>query len=292
MNVGDELFGDKPGAAPANSNENPGAAISQSTGEGDGALTPAVAEPNPQAAPPAAERNSPPPGFVPIDVLLRTRDEGNAAKARLRELEAIQAERERKERERAEAANDEEPDIFADPQGHRAWREQREAERLQNLRNELAAERMQERLEESEEKWSEKLGDDGWSKLNEWITTLPPNAIEHFKRQRDPYGAANKAFADQQKRATAETTREKLGGKSLEEFLEEQKQAWLAAQGQGKPQAQSAPKPEPVRAPNGQFTSPPAQQRRSAPSLAGITGSPAAAPAKSGPTSALDGLYS
>lgn len=288
MSVLDEKFEDKSGEAAAPQS---GAPSDQSTGEaGTPAATPAS---EPAAAPPAAERRAPD-GYVPIDVLLRTRDEGNAAKARLRELEAREAERERKRTEAAEKAANTAPDKFAEPELYDEWMLAQQQQGIASFQEQLEAQRIADRLEDSEEKWTEKLGDDKWRELNEWIAALPENARDHFTRQRDPYGAANKAFAEQQRRERAASVMEKLGDKDLDAYLEEQRAAWIAEHGQ--PAAHSAPhaaSAERPRAPDGKFapSSQPAP-RRSAPSLANVSAAPAAATPSHSGGSALDQRYS
>ncbi len=289
MSVLDEKFEDKSGEAAAA----PGGAPSdQSTGEGGPAAAPAVLDPA-AAAPPAAERRAPD-GYVPIDVLLRTRDEGNAAKARLRELEAREAERERKRQEAAEKAANTAPDMFADPEGYDAWLREQQQGMLATFEERLEAQRMADRLEDSTEKWQDKLGEEGWGALNQWIETLPDNAKRHFEKQRDPYGVAHKAFDEQKRRERAASVMEKLGDKDLDAYLEEQRAAWIAEHGQPAaqvaPQAASAERP---RAPDGKFapTTQPAP-RRSAPSLASVSAAPAAASPSHSGGSALDQRYS
>lgn len=296
MNVGEELFGDQP--------KEPAAAAApeaKPTGGGEGAPAQVAPEPNP-AAPPAAERNSDE-NVIPRNVSLRWRDERNSVRRENEELRRRLEALSKPQRPEDGKPSTTAPDMFADPEAYEKYTMDRVDQIVGERVQAIQVERIAERLEGSEEKWSEKLGPEKWAELNRWIAGeededgnvvggISQKAMNYFLSQRDPYGAAYKVFSDQQKAQRASSVMERLGEKDLDALIEEEVQKRLAANGQGQGGAKPAPKPDQNRAPNGQFAPQSAPQRRSAPSLAGITGSPAAAPAKPGPTSALDGLYS
>lgn len=208
---------------------------------------------------------------VPFAALLDERDKRKAAEAEAKELKAWRADQERKARETELTA----PDMFADPKGFNAFIEKRIVEATQAVRSEAQQTIIDDRLEASEEKWTEKLEGEQWRDLNEWIAQRPPEWHQDLMTKRDPYGQAWRQFEGIKKAEQARAVSERLGGKDLDAFLNEQKQAWLAEHGQA-PQADAddpEPAPAPVRAPDGRFA-PSQPPKRSAPSLAAVNGAP------------------
>lgn len=234
---------------------------------------PAPETPAPVVAEPAAQ--APQDHSVPLNVLLRTREEFGGklsqAEQRAQAAERKLADIERREREAAAQM----PDPLEDTQGFLQWQKTRDAERETRLRQEFQGALLKDRLESSEDKWSEKLGDEKFAKLRQWITTWPDAVHDRAERERDPYGWAWREFEKIEKAKFAETVEQKLGGKTLEERIAEA-EAQAVATARATWEAEHGPPSEPdasvARAPNGQFASPPPKQRHQPVPLAAIDG--------------------
>lgn len=239
---------------------------------------------------PAPSAEAQPIRTVPLEVLLRTREEG-ARRAQQLEADLAEArrwieERERQERELQAQA----PDIFADPVAYRDWmREQARADAQRQIEP-LMQQLREINLRNSELNARVSLGPDRWNALNDWIRKQPREWHKDIAQEWDPYAAAWEDY-------TRASTFERLGDKSLDEFVEAEVARRLQERGAAAaPIAPEQPAPrrqEQPRAPNGQYASAPPQsapQRRpSAPSLNSVNG--ASAPGASvAPGSALDGL--
>lgn len=281
----DELFEDGAtnDAAPAA----PEVAVSP---QSEPVVTPAPEAPAPQAAPAQqAPTQQPVERSVPLPVLLDERDKRKQFEAQARELQAQLDEVNRK-REEAESQI---PNVLEDPNGyHKAVMlraRQFASEEAQRIAQEQVRQALaKDRIENSAERWSEKLGEAAFRKLYEWTATMPPQWVRWAENQRDPFGAAHKEWDRQQKAKQAEEWGQKIGDKSLDDYIAEQVAAKLAeAQAAAAANAQDRPRNE-----RGQFapsTSPEPQRQHRPKSLNEMNGAAVVAP--SAPGSALDELY-
>lgn len=257
-------------------------------------IAPAAASPvvtTEPAAPPVPAPTEPRSAdSVPLHVLLRQREEFGgkltAAEQRARELEAQLEEFQRK-REEAEAKA---PDMLIDPDGYHRWAMQQARELARAEAEEIAETRiqnalMQDRLARSVSAWQDKLGPDEWVKFNDWVAKAPPQFQNRARAQYDPYGYAHKEYQRQQKLAKATELEQKLGGKSLDEVIEERVAAKLA-------EMQAASPQDRVRNERGQFVPSSTQepQRHRPKGLHEMNGAAVISDqAQGGPV--LDGLY-
>jgi len=205
-------------------------------------------------------------------VLLRTREELGGkltqAEQRARDAEARLAEIDRQQRE----ANAQIPDVFEDPQANQRYWANRIRTVEQQFSRTLDESLTAERLANSEDKWSDKLGEEKFGRLIGWVKTWPKETHLHAMKQRDPYGWAWKQFEQIDTATRAKPIMERLGDRDLDAYIEEQVAARIA-------NAQAQPAEEPIpgqpRASNGQFASTSTQQRHQPPSLATVNGAPA-----------------
>ena len=250
--IDDELFPD--------SASEPASAEPQAQPSGE----PAPASPPTQATPSPGEAQ--PTHSVPLDVLLRTREEYGerlrTVQSEAQQLRAWKEEQDRLARERAQQR----PDLFKDPDGYDAWNERRLNETVAQVDQRWSERFIDMNVSVSERLWRRELGEK-WGSLNEWINQQDPRWVAQMRQTDDPYGNAWEVFDRQQKAQAVQSVAERLGGKSLDEYIEEQ----LAQRMAGGMQQQ----PGQPRAPDGKFQpkpSQPAQPRPSAPSLATVNG--------------------
>lgn len=279
--VGEELYGDvivSDGEAPAAPAPEP-VSPAPASQVAESVVTPPPASVEPRAV-----------DSVPLHVLLRTREEFGgkltAAEQRARELEARLQEFERqREEEQAQV-----PDMLIDPNGYHRWSMQQARELARIEAEEIAEARIQaalvqDRLFRSKNAWEEKLGPEEWAKFNDWVAKAPPQFQQSARGQYDPYGFAHKEYARQQKLAKATELEQRLGGKSLDEVIEERVAAKLAEM---QAAAQQSDRPRNER---GRFapSSAQEQQRHRPKSLHEMNGAAVIADQTLGPV--LDGLY-
>jgi hypothetical protein len=266
-----------------------------------------VVTPEPQAAPqepapseaapasPAAPTAEPQDHSIPLNVLLRTREE-LGGKLTATEQRALAAERKLAEieRQRQEAAA-QAPDILDDPQAYIEWAERRQRE---IVRREVAAVQAQQAKAVetiSRNMMLRHLGQEKFGELEKFIQAAPDRAHAVALKEADPYGWFYERFEQAQKARKAEEAAKQLNGKSVEEIVAERLAAerakWEAEHGGGQPQPQAA-RPADTRQRNadGTFAPTPEPQRHRPKSLTDLNG--AAIAAQSAPGHALDGLIS
>lgn len=227
---------------------------------------------------------------VPLNVLLRTREEfgGKLTQAEQRYIAAERklAEIERRRQEAAAQA----PDILEDPQGYIEWAERRQRE---ITRREVAAVQAQQAKTVetiSRTMMSRHLGPEKFGELEKFIQAAPDQAHAVALKEADPYGWFYEKFEQAQKARKAQDAAkqlESLGGKSLEEVISERVAAALAGQVQ-QPVAPIAT-PAAPRNPDGTFAPQPTQ-RHTPESLAAVNGA-AAVYSNGASGSALEELY-
>ena len=206
--------------------------------------------------------------MAPVKALLDERDRRQAAERRAAELEAWRAEQLRKKHERAAQV----PNLLDDPEGYHAYVEDRFKALTGGMSSRIEQARLADRLDYSEDKWRDKVGDEEFQKLYKFAGSAPDHIRRGWEKQRDPYGAAKRDFDRIQKAKQAEEIASKLGGEDLEAFIAKQVEARLAAQ---TPAAPAAPeRPAQPRAEDGKFA-PSNPSPRIAPSLATVNGAPA-----------------
>lgn len=214
-----------------------------------------------------------------IKALQDEREKRQAKEAEAAELRAWRAEQERRRQEAARQA----PPLLEDPEAWEQWALSRARELARKEAQQIAQRQVQdilleERVASSEEKWREKLGGE-WDQFLGWVQKAPQQFHDAAFRNRDPYGWAHQEYERQKRLHRATELEQKLSGKSLDDYIQEQVQAKLA-----EAQAQ-APQGQP-RTPQGQFaapeTPPKKPQRHTPPSVANINGSAAARPGRGG----------
>lgn len=279
----DELFED--GAA---NDAAPAASEVAVSPQSEPVIAPAPEAPAPQAAPvQQAPTQQPVERSVPLPVLLDERDKRKQYEAQARELQAQLDELNRK-REEAESQL---PNVLDDPDGYhqavmRQARQFASAEAQRIAREQVQRAIAEDRLVRSEEHWRQQLGDK-WGEFNAWLEKAPQNFHNAAMGQRDPYGFAKAEFDRQQKLRRAEEWGQKIGDKSLDDYIAEQVAAKLAeTQAVAAANAQDRPRNE-----RGQFapSTSPEPQRHRPKSLNEMNGAAVVAP--SAPGSALDELY-
>lgn len=231
-------------------------------------VTPAPVAP---AAPPAARNDE---VRVPINALLSEREARKAAEARANELQRRHDEIARQEAETKAKL----PDPLVDTDEFVRGLREEVHNQVSAVRTEAQRAIIAERVSYSEEKWTEKLGDEKWQAMNAWLREQPPQFKDHLKFQHDPYAAAHSSWIKA-------TTIERLGDRDLDAWFEEQAAARgyaPASQVIAQPEAQPAPAQSPPPPP------PQAPPRRAAPSLADVVGSTASSDM---PLSGYDALF-
>lgn len=224
--------------------------------------------------------------MAPVRALLDEREKRRAAEARAAQLEAWRAEQERKRQEAQAQA----PNLLEDPEGYHAYWENRHKELERGFNQRLSTTLMRERIETSQERWTEKLGEDGFKELYAWSATMPPQWVKWAESQRDPFGVAYKEFEKQKKAKQAEELIAQTGGKSIDEIVAERVAAELAKHNSA-PASQPAPAASAQpRTETGQFAPNPQPTQRHRPeSLAKLNGS-TVHKGSTPPGSALEGL--
>lgn len=240
----------------------------------EAAPEPSVQEPVAAEPTPAAVTQAPAPApaadpMAPVKALLEERDRRQAAEREAAALRAWRADQERKAKEaRAQA-----PNMLDDPDGYHEWiMEQRRLDR-EALEQRFERARVDDRLQTSRELIEDQLPEDEFKKLCAFIDTRPQQWHAHAERQAHPYRWALKQMRESEKAKRSEEVLSKLGEKSLEELIEEQVAARLAAQQAAAPAAPETPGQP--RGPDGKFASPSTATRHQPPSLAVVSGAPA-----------------
>lgn len=244
--------------------------------------TPAPAETQPVVSPtPAA---TPAPGYVPIDVLLRTRDEAKEAKRRADAAERQIAEIARKQREAAAQM----PNPLDDPDVFNAWLGQQFRAVREEVTRDFQGRSFQERAALSREMMEDQLGDK-FGELAKFIDESPDELHAQARQQAHPYRWFYRQFQQAEKAKRAEALAAQVGDKSIDDIVAERVAAALAER-EAATQAASPPAANQPRAPDGKFISPSEAQpqRRSAPSLVSVNG--AAASTEPASVSGLDAL--
>lgn len=229
---------------------------------------------------------------VPLNVLLRTREEfGGKLSAAERELAVFRAEKAERERKAREAAA-QAPDILEDPQGYMEWSERRQREIVRREVAAVKAEQTKAVETISRNMMLRHIGPEKFAELDKFIQAAPDqaHALAFREGAADPYGWFYEKFEKAQQHRKAQEAAKQLesfGGKSIEEVIAERVAAALAGQGQ-QPAAPIAV-PATPRNPDGTFAPQPTQ-RHTPQSLAEVNGS--AVIASNGSSgSALEELY-
>ena len=250
---------------------------------------PPVVETPPAAAaePPAqAEPQDP---MAPVKALLDERDRRQAAERKAqetaRELAAIRA-RDAEARRRAQEAASQLPHPLDDPEGFaegvRALTNQ--AVRQVQTQTQAQQDRVVETL--SRNALQRHIGKEQFTELEQFAKAAPDRAHDLAYQSGDPWGWMYEKLQEAKKHRQAQEALQKLGDKSLEERIEEAKQAaiaearaqWEAERGgQPQPNAQPAPVDNRPRNPDGTFASTSANQtqRHQPPSLSVVAAAPA-----------------
>lgn len=274
----DELYGSDDANESAPATVAPEPAPAQPVEPSQAAPVEAVVTPEPVVTPP-------PSPTVPLAAQLDERDRRKAAEARAHALEQRLAAIERAKQEAAAQR----PNVLDDPDAYDAWWDNRFRTFEQSFDQRLESAVTQERMSNSMDKWSEKLGEEQWNKLNSWIKSSWSQATHaEAMRQRDPYGWANKQFEQVERVQRARTLEEQLGGKTLDEVVAERVAAALATAQPAQPAPAAAPSQP--RDQGGRFASPSQTQRHEPPSLNEVTAAVTALNGAGG-GSALEELY-
>lgn len=241
------------------------------------ASEPVASEPAPVAAAPQPAPSDP---MAPVKALLDERDRRQAAERRAAELEARERQREAQRRQQPR------PHVLEKPEEYDAYLDNRFNSLEQIVEDRVSFER--ERM--SRVSMKRHLGADKFKELEAFIEAAPDNAHAMAAQDDDPYGWFHEHFERAQKQKKLMGVEERLGGKDLDAYLEEQKQKWLADNAVASPaEAVAEPEPGQPRGPDGKFASPSTPQRRSAPSLAAVAGVITSAGGE--PASGYDALF-
>lgn len=276
--------------------------------------TPAQETPAAPAAAPAAETSAQPAETpaatvaepqdhsVPLNVLLRTREEFGG-KLTLAEQRALAAENELAQiRRKQEEAAEQMPHPLDDPDGFGSWLLAKQKAAVDGAVGSLRQQHQQQLEAISRNMMLRHLGSEKFGELDKFIQAAPDQAHAVALKQADPYGWFFEKYEEAQKHRKAQDALKQLdtlGGKSIEEIVAERVAAELAKQTQAAPAAAApaqaatpaAAAAERSRNSNGTFAPSTSQPQRHQPvSLAEVTGAPAIA-AASQRGSALDELY-
>lgn len=224
---------------------------------------------------PAAAQAEPQDHSVPLNVLLRTREEFGG-KLMLAEQRALAAENElaqirRKQQEAAEQM----PHPLDDPDGFGAWMLNKQKAAVDGAVGSLRQQHQQQLEAISRNMMLRHLGAEKFGELDKFIQAAPDQAHAVALKQADPYGWFFEKFEEAQRHRKAQDALKALGDKSLEERIAEavaaERAKWESSQ---TPAAAPTPAtPDRDRNPDGTFkasTQPP--QRHQPPSLALVEG--------------------
>ncbi len=245
----------------------------------------APAEATPAAiTPPEPQEHS-----VPLNVLLRTREEFggklSAAERELATLRAEKAERERKAREAAEQA----PDMLSDPEGYAIWSERRYDERVRTAVAQADARNAQALQAMSRNMMMRHLGPEKFGELDKFIQAAPDQAHAIALKQADPYGWFFEKYEQAQAHRNSQETLKQLDGRSIDDIVkdavEKARGEWEAANAAPVHHSKRQPRDEATQ----QFAPSQPEQRHRPESLAKMNGAAVMPQANVG--SALDALY-
>lgn len=246
---------------------------------------PAVETPSAAAAPVApAEPQDP---MAPVKALLDERDRRQAAERRAqetaRELEAIRA-RDAEARRKAQEAANQLPHPLDDPEGFAEGVRGLTSNAVRQVQSQWQAQ--QDRVVEtlSRNALQRHIGKEQFTELEKFAQAAPDRAHELAYQSGDPWGWMYEKLQEAKAQRQREATLQALGEKSLEERIEEAKQAaiaearaqWEAERG-GQPQAPAQPAVDTrPRNPDGTFAPSTNQtQRHQPPSLSVVAAAPA-----------------
>lgn len=261
---------------------------------------PAVVEPAPsevqatpvvEAPPAAAAPGEPQDHSVPLNVLLRTREEfgGKLSAAEQRALIAERKLAEFMRKQEEASATVDIPHPLDDPDGFKASLLKVQQKAVQDAVGPLRQQHQQQLEQLSKTMLVRHIGADKFGELEKFIAAAPDQAHAIAMRQADPYGWFYEKFEQAQKARKDHETLQALQGKSIEEIVAERVAAELAKQSQAATPAPAAPADTRPRNPDGTFAPSQPEQRHRPESLAKMNGAAVIAPAAAG--SALDELY-
>jgi len=261
---------------------------------------PAVVEPAPsevqatpvvEAPPAAAAPGEPQDHSVPLNVLLRTREEfgGKLSAAEQRALIAERKLAEFMRKQEEASATVDIPHPLDDPDGFKASLLKVQQKAVQDAVGPLRQQHQQQLEQLSKTMLVRHIGADKFGELEKFIAAAPDQAHAIAMRQADPYGWFYEKFEQAQKARKDHETLQALQGKSIEEIVAERVAAELAKQSQAATPAPAAPADTRPRNPDGTFAPSQPEQRHRPESLAKMNG--AAIIAATAPGSALDELY-
>ena len=261
---------------------------------------PAVVEPAPsevqatpvvEAPPAAAAPGEPQDHSVPLNVLLRTREEfgGKLSAAEQRALIAERKLAEFMRKQEEASATVDIPHPLDDPDGFKASLLKVQQKAVQDAVGPLRQQHQQQLEQLSKTMLVRHIGAEKFGELEKFINAAPDQAHAIAMRQADPYGWFYEKFEQAQKARKDHETLQALQGKSIEEIVAERVAAELAKQSQAATPAPAAPADSRARNPDGTFAPSQPEQRHRPESLAKMNG--AAIIAATAPGSALDELY-
>ena len=154
---------------------------------------------------------------------LEEREKRQAMERKLADYERVFAEHQRTLSAKTKAPP---PDMFRDPDKYTAYIQEairEEAEKIANQRVTPLQERLSYQTQVmSAERVKNRVGDEKWNKLNEWIAQQPPQFHNWCLDQEDPYGSALAQYHQR-------TTLERVGDKDIDTLIEEEVAKRLAA---------------------------------------------------------------
>jgi len=245
---------------------------------------PPVVETPPAAAAPQAEPQDP---MAPVKALLDERDRRQAAERRAqetaRELEAIRA-RDAEARRKAQEAANQLPHPLDDPDGFSAGVRNLTAHAVTQAQRQWQAQ--QDRVVETMSRNAMKrhIGAEQFAELEQFAQAAPDAAHNLAYESGDPWGWMFDKFQEAKAHRNAQSALQELGGKSLQERIEEAKAQAIAearAQWEAERSGQPQPAPQPAadtrpRNPDGTFAPSTNQtQRHQPPSLSVVAAAPA-----------------
>jgi len=244
-----------------------------------------------EAPPAAAAPGEPQDHSVPLNVLLRTREEfgGKLSAAEQRALIAERKLAEFMRKQEEASATVDIPHPLDDPDGFKASLLKVQQKAVQDAVGPLRQQHQQQLEQLSKTMLVRHIGADKFGELEKFIAAAPDQAHAIAMRQADPYGWFYEKFEQAQKARKDHETLQALQGKSIEEIVAERVAAELAKQSQAATPAPAAPADTRPRNPDGTFAPSQPEQRHRPESLAKMNG--AAIIAATAPGSALDELY-
>lgn len=236
----------------------------------------------PPVAAPAAPEAAPAPQdhSVPLNVLLRTREEfgGKLTAAEQRAAAAERQLAEIRRREEEAKSNVEIPHPLDDPDGWQASMLQLQRRAVEQAVGPLREQHQQQLEVLSRTMMVRHLGQEKFSELEQFMNAAPDQAHAIALKQADPYGWFYDKFQEAQEHRKREETLKQLGGKTVEELVAERVAAELAKH-QAQPvveQPHTAPAADTrERNPDGTFKPSNQTQRHQPPSLSVVAAAPA-----------------